>query len=58
MKKLLFFVIFCLVFQPIAQARDYVKLHLEEMKHAQKYGATEQYFADYSIKNKDKTKSN
>lgn len=56
MKKILFFVIFCIIFQPMAQARDYVKLHVEEMKHAQKYGATEQYFADYSIKNKDKDK--
>lgn len=56
MKKLLFFVVFCFIFQPMAQARDYVKLHVKEMKHAQKYGATEQYFADYSIKNKNEDK--
>ena len=60
MKKLLFLFIFCLLFQPIAEARDYVKLHMKEMKHAQKYGATEQYFADYSdeIKNKKEKKDN
>lgn len=60
MKKLLFLFIFYLLFQPIAEARDYVKLHMKEMKHAQKYGATEQYFADYSdeIKNKKEKKDN
>ena len=26
-------------FQPAVEARDYVKLHLKEMKHAEKYGA-------------------
>ncbi len=56
MKKLLYFIVFCLIFTPIAQARDYVKLHVKEMKHAQKYGATEQYFADYSVKNKNEDK--
>ncbi len=51
MKKILFLLIFCLFFQPTGEARDYVKLHLKEMKHAEKYGATDQYFADYSAKN-------
>lgn len=60
MKKLLFLLIFCIIFQPMVQARDYVKLHMKEMKHAEKYGATDQYFADYSneIKNKKENKNN
>lgn len=60
MKKLLFILMFCLLFQPMADARDYVKLHMKEMKHAQKYGATDQFFADYSdeIKAKKEKKDN
>ena len=60
MKKILFLLLFCLLIQPMVEARDYVKLHMKEMKHAQKYGATDQYFADYSdeIQNKKENKNN
>ena len=57
MKKILFLLLFCLLIQPMADARDYVKLHMKEMKHAQKYGATDQYFADYSDEVKSKKQS-
>ena len=56
MKKLIFLIIFSLFLQPVVEARDFVKLHLEEMKHAEKYGATDQYFADYSNKEVKKQK--
>ena len=53
MKKVLFILIFCLFINLGAEARDYVNLHLKEMKHAKKYGVTNQYFKDYSEDEKE-----
>lgn len=53
MKKILFILIFCLFINLGAEARDYVNLHLKEMKHAKKYGVTNQYFKDYSEDEKE-----
>lgn len=52
MRIVLLLLICCLLFQPMAQARDYVNLHLKEMRKAEKFGVTDQYFADYSQKEK------
>lgn len=53
MKKVLFFIAVCLVFNTTANAKDYAKIQLKELKKAQKYETTGKYFADYS-KNENK----
>lgn len=50
MKRVLIIVVCILCLCQVAQARDYIILHEKEMKHAEKYGATDQFFAEYSEK--------
>ncbi len=51
MKKILMLLAVCLVFNSTCDAKDYAKIQLKELKKAQKYDATDKYFADYSKKN-------
>lgn len=47
MKKI---ILLCLLFfsvQVVSEARDYTKLHMDEMKKSQKYSASKKYFEDY-----------
>jgi len=48
MKKILFLIAFCLLFQTCSDARDYAKLHIKEIKHAQKYGVSAKYNKSYA----------
>jgi len=48
MKKILFAIVFCLLFQTCSYARDYAKLHVKEIKHAQKYGVSAKYNKSYA----------
>lgn len=45
MRKVLIFLVICLVTTSTVSARDYAKLQVKEMKHAQKYGTTNKYFS-------------
>ena len=44
MKKILIILSLCAMTISSVQARDYAKLQVKEMKHAQKYGSTQRYF--------------
>ena len=44
MKKIILLLVLCALVQLNAEARDYTKLHMKEMKHAQKYETTSKYF--------------
>ncbi len=44
MKKIILLLVLCALVQLNADARDYTKLHMKEMKHAQKYETTSKYF--------------
>lgn len=48
MKKIFFVVALCLLLQTCAEAKDYAKLQVKEMKHAQKYGTTNKHFNKYA----------
>lgn len=48
MRKLLLALTFCLLFQACSEARDYAKLHVKEIKHAQKYGVSAKYNKSYA----------
>lgn len=48
MKKILTVLLLCFILQSASEARDYAKLHMKELKHAQKYGTANTFFADYS----------
>ena len=48
MKKLIFVIVFCVVFMSVVDARDYVKLQAKEIKHAQKYGTTNKIVKNYA----------
>lgn len=40
--------VFCLIFQLCSEARDYAKLQIKEMKHAQKYSVSAKYNKKYA----------
>lgn len=44
MKKVILLLVFCAFAQMSVEARDYTKLHMKEMQHAQKYETTGKYF--------------
>lgn len=48
MKKVIVLIAVALVFNSVCYAKDYAKIHLKELKKAQKYDATDKYYADYS----------
>lgn len=50
MKKILWFFAVCLIFNTGVFAKDYAKIQLKELEKAQKYNATDKYYADYSKK--------
>lgn len=48
MKKIILALVFCMLIQTCSEARDYAKLHVKEIKHAQKYGASAKYKNSYA----------
>ncbi len=56
MKKILFVLLFMFMISGVSQAKDYAKLQVKEMQHAQKYGTTNKYFS--SIPASSETKLN
>ena len=48
MKKILLAVALCFLIQTCSDAKDYAKLHVKEIKHAQKYGVSAKYNKSYA----------
>ena len=48
MRKIIYVLALCLMFQVCSEARDYAKLQVKEMKHAQKYGISAKYNKSYA----------
>jgi predicted Zn-dependent protease len=48
MKKIILVLVCCLLFQTCSEARDYAKLQVKEIKHAQKYGVSAKYKSTYA----------
>ncbi len=48
MKKILVFCLACILFQSVVEAKDYAKLHIQEMKKSQKYSASKKYFESFA----------
>lgn len=47
MKKIVMVLLCCFLFQACSEARDYAKLQVKEIKHAQKYGVSSKYKNSY-----------
>ena len=57
MKKVVILCLICFMFQSIVEAKDYTKLHIQEMKKSQKYSASKKYFESYAPDIKTNTTS-
>lgn len=53
MKKLLFLLALIMLVQPVCEARDYAKMHMNQTKRNKQYRIDKTYFADYSPAEKD-----
>ena len=48
MKKIIAFCLVCILAHTAVEAKDYAKLHIQEMKKSQKYSASKKYFESYA----------
>ncbi len=51
MKKVIWSIVLCFVFNNSVYAKDYAKIQIREMEKAQKYSTTDRYYADYTEDN-------